>query len=79
MNGNDNGNIRRVEKGDTTLNVYHSTNDRIKTTVARVKDLERNVLYNGYDEQTAIEVFNECLERFDIDEVESLDEIQWNN
>ncbi len=71
------GDIRLHEEGATILKVFQDSFDRYKTTVARVEKLESNVLYHGYDKDEAISVFEECLERFDIDEVDSLDEIQW--
>ena len=71
--------IQRKEVGSTQIQVYQDEFDRFKTTVARVENLESNQLYCGYDKETAIEVYNECLERFNIDEVDSLDEIMWSS
>lgn len=77
MTGTHDNAIRFHEEDGTTLKVFQDTHDRFKTTVARLEKLESNTLYHGYDEDEAINVFEECLERFDIGDVESLDEIQW--
>lgn len=70
--------IKLYESGTTQLKVWKDGYDRYITVVARQEDLESNVLYHGYNRSEALAVFDECLERFDIDDVDSLDEIQWS-
>ena len=74
-----NDSIMYHKEGETILHVFEDSYGKIKTSVCRPDKLESNVLYHGYDTDTALEVANECLERFDIDEVESLAEIEWNS
>lgn len=78
-NESGNGKIRRIEVENTVLSVFQDSYDRFKTTVVRVEKLESNCLYEGYDKEKAIRVFDECSQRFDIGEVESLDEIEWDD
>lgn len=72
-------NIRHKSVGNTDIQVFEDCYGKYKTTVTRVENLESNELYWGYDEGKAIEIYEECMERFDIDEVGSLDQIQWNS
>ncbi len=69
--------IRKHNSGDTHLHVFEDVHGKYKTVVGRTEQLESNTLYEGYDKEEAIKVYNECLDKFDIDEVDSLDEIQW--
>lgn len=70
--------IRKYKSGDTHLHVFEDFHGRYKTVVGRFEALESKTLYEGYDKDEAISVYNECLERFTIDEVDSVDEIQWS-
>lgn len=69
----------KTEENGTVLKCWHDdAHGRFKTSVSRVEQLESNTLYWGGDREDAIDVYEECLERFDIGEVDSLDDIQWN-
>jgi len=70
--------IKHKKVGSTDIQVFEDCYGKWKTTVTRIDNLESNQLYWGYDKDTAVEIYNECLNRFDIDKVDSLDEIQWS-
>lgn len=69
--------IRKYKSGNTHLHVFKDLHDKYKTVVGRFEQLESKILYEGYDKNEAIKVYNECLERFDIDEVDSVEDIEW--
>lgn len=69
-----------TETDGTRLKCWHdAAHGRYKTSVSRVAELESNTLYWGDDPETAIEVYEECLERFDIGAVDSVDDIEWSS
>lgn len=71
--------IKHKQVGNTEIQVFQDSYDKYKTTVTRVEKLESKQLYWGYDKETAIEIYEECLKRFNIDKIESLNQIQWDN
>lgn len=69
--------IRKHTSNGAQLRVFKDYHDKYKTTVSRVDKLQSNVLYEGYDKDEAIKVYNECLSLYSIGEVDDVEDITW--
>ena len=71
--------IRFEKENGVGIRVSQDMYNRYKTTIAEVEKLQFNVLYEGYEKEVAITVFNEFFEHYTLSEVENVNDVQWNS
>lgn len=72
------GAIRERECNGIHLRVFEDSHGRFATTLTEPQTLSANALYDhGYDREKAIDIFEECLERFDLCEIDDVESVGW--
>jgi hypothetical protein len=70
--------IRAKEVDGIHLRTFEDSHGRFATTLTEPETLSSNALYDhGYDKDEALRVFDECLERFDLSEIDDVTDVSW--
>lgn len=72
--------IRAKEVDGIHLRTFKDAHGRYATTLTEPATLSANALYDhGYDKDEALAVFDECLARFDLAEIDDVESVSWES